>query len=223
MTTALQPPHPALYQDKNREDFRRGAHAQHTGGPRDKNPIRIIVQPIYELIVAPALCFASANTCAGSHDARSRRTQTTGRGRVPFGATWRIRLLLPRRHLHHHHPADNADAPPPPRSCVSTLIHLPPFIISTPADGNAIVVRDGISGKVTSDNLSRRGDLRDAPAPCLLAVVHGTQRGVCCVNEELKPASGAVGAQVHRQALRPCTGSSVKRQRRGEKTHLASR
>lgn len=65
----LQPPHLPPYQDANRGAFRRGAHVQHTEGLRDKNTIRITVQPRYELIVAPALCFAPANTCAGCQSA----------------------------------------------------------------------------------------------------------------------------------------------------------
>lgn len=118
--------------------------------------------------------------------------------------------------------------PPPPRPCrqyerfprssVSTLIHLPPFIISTPANRNAIAVRDQISGKVASDNLYQRGDLRDASAPVWATSFAVPKEEFFCrvtfaahFNGKQKPLSGYGRAQVHvrpqreKQVFCPCT------------------
>lgn len=121
------------------------------------------------------------------------------------------------------YPANPPLSPPPPpcrqygrlpRSSVSTLIHLPPFIISAPANGNAIAARDQISGKVACDDLYQRGDLGDASAPVCVASFCCTQTGVCRVmhvNGKQEPVSWSASAQVHvrpqreKQVFCPCT------------------
>lgn len=141
---------------------------------------------------------STANTCKGRQNAFSQRTPTTQRGRIPSGVTWQ-----------RVNPTDPPLLQPPPhcrqcgrlpRSSVSTLIHLPPFIISTPANGNAIAVRDQICRKVASDDLYQQGDLGDASAPIWVPSFAVPRTEISCivhVNGKRKAVWGSGSAQVH--------------------------